>query len=126
MLTKTSINRSVIINTLKAMRLAMVQSVAHVRNRRGMAYLAVRSIRCGGRVLFEVTDKSGRNVSKLLNDAVKRLSLPASWSNIVANDVADTKTVFVIRQTLASIKAGKLKSKTIPTLNKARGTQHVQ
>jgi len=120
MLTETSINRSVIINTLKAMRLAMVQSVSHVRNRRGVAYLAVRSIRCGGRVLFEVTDKSGRNVSKLLNDAVKRMSLPASWSNIVINDVADTRKVFVLRQTLASRNAGKLKGEVMSALNKER------
>lgn len=107
MFTKTSISPVVIMNVLKACKLAMVRDVAHVRNRKGNAYLAVRAIRCGGRLAYEVLDVKGRNVSQLLKDAVKRLKVKATFASVIVSHVVGMGEAFTLRQTAIALKHGK-------------------
>tara|TARA_R110000803_G_scaffold13482_7_gene37899 strand:- start:777 stop:1064 length:288 start_codon:yes stop_codon:yes gene_type:complete len=54
-------------NILNAMRDSMRQNVAHVRNKKGNAYIAVRYIKCrDGVKRFEFTDKKGNNIARTM------------------------------------------------------------
>jgi hypothetical protein len=73
MITTTSINLSVVKKLFKAMRAAQSQGIAHVYNRKGHAFLAVRKIVTRGKVFFQVLDKNGNNLKGLIAVAVIRL-----------------------------------------------------
>jgi hypothetical protein len=84
MITKTSINTTVILKLLKAFREAQKHGIAHVRNRKGNAFLAVRKFIVNGKVFFQVLDKHGNNVKRLIT------SMVCSFMNadIVSHNVA--------------------------------------
>lgn len=68
MFTKTSINKEVLLKLTKAMADAQHQSVAHVRNKKGHAFMAVRKRVVDGKVLFLVTDRHDNNIKPLVVD----------------------------------------------------------
>lgn len=93
MLNTTSFTKAVIIKVAKAMRQAQkTDSVAHVRNRKGDAFLAIRKRVVDGKVLFQVLDKAGRNIAGILTLAAVRLVkgsfIPNSLASILVDRVA--------------------------------------
>jgi len=67
--TRTSVNPTVIKNILKAVRMAQKHGIAHVLNRKGNAYLAVRKYKDmkTGLIKFSITDINGKNIRKILS-----------------------------------------------------------
>jgi hypothetical protein len=66
MITKTSFGTAVLKNIIKAMREAQKNGIAHVHNRNGHAFLAVRKFICNGCVTFQILDCQGKNAKPLI------------------------------------------------------------
>ena len=67
MFNKTAINAVVMLNLFKAMREAQKNGIAHVRNKKGNAFLAVRKkLRFNGSICFEITNRKGQCAAYIL------------------------------------------------------------
>lgn len=68
------------LNLFKAMREAQKNGVAHVRNKKGNAFLAVRKVtNVKGRISFQVLDSKGNNLAYILRTWLNRNNKMAAW-----------------------------------------------
>lgn len=98
MLTVTSLNFKVVQNILKTFRVAMQRnSVEHVINRKGVAFLRVVPKIVGGRIICLLQDARGRDLAKQLKAAIKRFNMSASIANVVQSYFASNRKFLFIR-----------------------------
>ncbi len=84
MFNHTHLNPTVIKNIIKAMASAHKHGIAHVRNRKGDAFLAVRKVVYKGKVFFQVLDRAGNNIRRLIGDRLIDLAaMGATTWNII-------------------------------------------
>ncbi len=85
MITKTSFNAVVLLKIFKAVRMAQKHGIAHVNNRKGNAFLAVRKFVVDNKVVFQIVDHKGNN----LKAQITRAAIDLMWSDFVTPFVAN-------------------------------------
>lgn len=84
MITKTSINKVVISNILKAIREAQEKEKAYVYNTKEQPFIVVRKCKVDSQVLFQIEDpKTNASIKNLVLDAVIRLMTSAQITSYV-------------------------------------------
>lgn len=92
MLNQTSFTKVVFIKIIKGINEANKNGIAHVLNRKGKAFLAIRKRIVNGKVFFQILDNLGRNVRGLMYSSISRFledrTLPHTVLAIIVSRVA--------------------------------------
>ena len=81
MLSCTSLqHKTVKLNIIRAMHKSMTQNVAHVRNKKGSAYIAVRYDHTNDS--FEFTNRAGKNLANMVGSAYILKSYDKKIANV--------------------------------------------
>lgn len=100
----TNYNPTVIKKVLKACRIAQKRdTVEHVLNCKGQAFLAVRKVKVNDRIMFKVTDKNGINQARKIGNYTVNSAALQNKHNIARFALEHIAYNFEIEQNKPSI-----------------------